>query len=87
MTSVATRDIVPFVAACCVITGIYTDWPDCFGMSGKYQLTCLDVEYKCLKFGGGVRHRLVTFHHPKFFAYCRFIQYIVCLLRFEQQQL
>ena len=45
------KDVAPFTAACCVITGIYTDWPDCFGASGKYACTCLDIEYKCCKAG------------------------------------
>ena len=47
------KDIIPFVAACCVITGIYTEWPDCFGARGKFELTCLDIEYQCLKSGKG----------------------------------
>lgn len=51
--STPVKDIVPFVAACCVITGIYNEWPDCFGARGKFEFTCLDIEYQCFKSGKG----------------------------------
>lgn len=71
MVSLTVRDVVPFIATCCVITSIYTDMPDCLGASGKYQLLCLDLEYQC----GGVSFSLtisIAIQSSRLLLYCLF---------------
>ena len=85
--STPVKDVAPFTAACCVITGIYTDWPDCFGASGKYAITCLDIEYKCCKAGVDNVRKSIFNSISIFLTYSIIFLCFPDYLHLEQQQL
>jgi len=43
----------PVCATCCVITSLYTDWPECIGCSLSGELLCFRNDIMCCKRGLG----------------------------------
>ncbi len=39
----------PISAMCCMITSLFTKWPDCLGIRGKGEFICFQQDFICCK--------------------------------------